>query len=160
MCVGDIVLIACVLCFYLWCVWPCLYLCLWRLFLCVCVFFKNAFVPVCVCVYVVPPSHLCICACVRVFVCPPCVLVWVLLSDCHGLLTQTFTQLCSLVADLTFAYVCLCACAFSLFLVITRHDCLWKPSESLPSLKRERGLAINSDLFFPETSLEFNFSRL
>lgn len=60
----------------------------------------------CVCVYVVPPSHLCICACVRVFVCPPCVLVWVLLSDCHGLLTQTFTQLCSLVADLMH----MCAC--------------------------------------------------
>lgn len=75
-CVWDIVLIACVLCFYLWCVWPCLYLCLSRLFLCVCIFFKNAFVRVCVCVCMWSRLRICVsvlacvCLCVpRVFLC-------------------------------------------------------------------------------------------
>lgn len=85
-------------------------------------------------VYVCIWSCPCICTCVTVHLC--CVLVWELLSDCHGLLTQTLMQQCSLVADLR-CIVCVCVCIQPFFCHAQALLSL-KLNKSLSSLRREK----------------------
>lgn len=83
-------------------------------------------------------------------VCPcvtACVLVCVLLSDCHGVLTQRLTQPGSLVAEPpapAAALFLVCQCSQPLP-VVPRHE-----TQRVTSLFEERRLAIHSDflLFF------------
>lgn len=83
-------------------------------------------------VYVCIWSCPCICTCVTVHLC--CVLVWELLSDCHGLLTQTLMQQCSLVADLR-CIVCVC---IQPFFCHAQALLSLKLNKSLSSLRREK----------------------
>lgn len=98
-------------------------------------------------VYVCIWSCPCICTCVTVHLC--CVLVWELLSDCHGLLTQTLMQQCSLVADLRcIVCVSVCVCVFSPFL--SCPGIALSKTEQVAVLFEERkiGLVVLLDFFF------------